>query len=134
MYVNHIYHLRQSLFLHHQRLNARLGTNQEANGLTSLVTTTVSGQITTATYELDTLTEYASLRQHITLTTTAAATATSSHDSGIKAIAVIVLARGVAWFLEGRGHNVSQAYKDFGQAQKAKKAGATQSTTKPSAD
>jgi hypothetical protein len=94
MYVNRIYHLRQTLFLRHQQLNARLGTNQGANGLTPLVTTTVSGQIATATYQLDTLTEYASLRQHITLTTTAAAAATSNHDSGIETIAVVVLAGG----------------------------------------
>lgn len=85
-------------------------TDQGANGLTtSLVKTIVSGQITTATYELDTSTEYASLRQHIALTTTAAATATSSHDSGIETIAVVVLAGGVAWSLAGRGHNVSHA-------------------------
>ena len=110
VYVNRIYHLRQSLFLRHQQLNARLGTNQGASGLTtSLVTTTVSRQIATATYEHDTLTEYTILGQHITLTTTAAATATSSHDPGIETIAVVVLAGGVAWFLAGRGHNVSQA-------------------------
>ena len=46
MYVNRIYHLRQSLFLRHQQLNARLGTDQGASGLTtSLVTTTVSGLV-----------------------------------------------------------------------------------------
>jgi len=79
-----------------------------ANGLTTtLVTTTVSRQIATGTYELDTVTKYASLRQRITLTTTAAATATTSHDSGIETIAVVVLAGGVAWFLAGRGHNAS---------------------------
>ena len=41
-------------------------------------------------------------------------------------------------YLNAHGHNVSQSYKDFGQAQKAKKAAATEqateATTKPSAD
>jgi hypothetical protein len=35
-------------------------------------------------------------------------------------------------YLNAHGHNVSQSYKDFGAAQKAKKASATQADTQPS--
>ena len=49
---------------------------------------------------MDTMTQYADLRQSITVTTTISATQTG--DSGIETVAAVVLAGGVAWFLAGK--------------------------------
>lgn len=47
------------------------------------------------------MTDYASLRQHITVTTTVTASNTATGDSGLETVAAVVLAGGVAWFLAG---------------------------------
>ncbi len=84
-------------------LTAWTGSNTGKNGLiTAVITTTASGQTATGTYELDTINQYASLRQHITITTTITPSATASGDSGLQTVAVVVLAGGVAWLLAGR--------------------------------
>ena len=72
------------------------------NAITTVVQTTASGQTATGTYELATLTEYAKLRQHITITTTVSATSTASGGTGVETVAAVVLAGGVAWFLAGK--------------------------------
>ncbi|KAL9079184.1 MAG: hypothetical protein Q9157_001935 [Trypethelium eluteriae] len=74
------------------------GIDKGPNGLaTSLVTATASQQTATGTFELDTMTEYGSLRQSITISTTA--TVTTTGDTGLETVAVVVLAGGVSWFL-----------------------------------
>ena len=69
-----------------------------------MVQATVGTDTATGTYELETLTRYASLREHITLmtTTSGSATATASGDTGLETVAAVVLAGGVAWFLAGK--------------------------------
>lgn len=75
---------------------------------TTVITVTVGTDVATGTYELETLTQYASLREHITMMTTMTGTATTSGDSGLETIAAVVLAGGVAWFLAGKLHSASQ--------------------------
>jgi len=69
---------------------------------TSVITATVNRESATGTYELETLTEYKSLRQHITVTTTTMATATQTGDLDLQTVALVILAGGVAWVLAGR--------------------------------
>ena len=78
-----------------------LGTKEEVKdkAIMTTISTVVGADTATGTYELKTLTEYAKLRQHITITTTE--TATSSGANGLETVAAVVLAGGVAWFLAG---------------------------------
>jgi len=65
---------------------------------------TVGTDVATGTYELETLTQYSKLREHITVMTTTtdvSATTTASGDSAVKTVAAVVIAGGVAWFLAG---------------------------------
>lgn len=66
-----------------------------------MVITTVGSDVATGTYELQTLTQYANLREQITMLTVISQTATTSADSGLETVAAVVLAGGVAWFLAG---------------------------------
>lgn len=50
------------------------------------------------------MTEYGSLRQSITISTTV--TATTTGGNSLETVAVVVLAGGVAWFLAGGYHSV----------------------------
>ena len=54
----------------------------------------------TGTFELETFTQYAGLRQSITATTTVSTT--TEGGIGLETAAAIVLAGGVAWFLAGK--------------------------------
>ncbi|KAJ8065349.1 hypothetical protein OCU04_006037 [Sclerotinia nivalis] len=70
-------------------------TNKGPNGLTtSLVSTTIAGDSATATFELETMSDYTNLRQSITIS--GIATATTSSDSGIEPVDLVVFAGGVA--------------------------------------
>lgn len=87
-----------------QVTNKILGNTEipDAN-MVSVVTTVVEVETDTATFELETLTEYKNLRQSITITTTTAiATSTAPGKSGIETAIAVVLAGGVVWFLAGK--------------------------------
>lgn len=64
-----------------------------------MFSTTVGGDSATGTFELETMSDYTSLRQSITISGTEIAT--SSSDSSVETVALIVFAGGVAWILAG---------------------------------
>ena len=76
------------------------GSNTGPNGkTTTTIVTTVGSETATGIYELDTITQYASLRDRITITSSV--TATTNGTSGVADLVMVVLAGGVAWFLAG---------------------------------
>lgn len=74
---------------------------------TTVVQATVGSDTATGTYELETLTQFAGLREHITIMTSETATAS---DSSVETFAAVVLAGGVAWFLAGKFNTFEIAY------------------------
>jgi len=94
-----ILHLYQTLMV--KLLILELGTPTLISPeITTVVQATVGSETATGTYELETLTQFAGLREHITMMTSE--TATTSSDSSVETFAAVVLAGGVAWFLAGK--------------------------------
>jgi len=61
----------------------------------------VGSNTATIIHELEILTQYASLMDHITMMTIMRATATTSDNTEVETDAAVVLAGVVAWFLAG---------------------------------
>lgn len=74
---------------------------------TTVIKATVGTAIATGTFELETLTKYSKLREHVTITTTRSATSTTSGSVGVETVLAVVLPLGAAWFLTGTRRSIS---------------------------